>query len=283
MTEPERNRLILELCQGASDPTTIRAAAEYARMLGLDLHCLFIEDEALIAWSDTAFAREIRVPTYRWSPVSAETVSLDLRHAAAATQRRLRQTLPGDAGQHHFEVLRGDPATCIAGVCRGGDVVVVTEPAVPGLRATIGSSRLRSGASASAASVLLLPARPAPASGGIAVLLDDAADDSLDVACRMALGAGEKLLVLLPADFGDTARARVAARVRQAGIAAGRVSMRAVPHRATPDVLLAAGGTRLRLIVLTRRDEADESNLAPELVSTASIPVLVVEPVPRTA
>ncbi|MFO1025875.1 MAG: hypothetical protein U1E70_11855 [Acetobacteraceae bacterium] len=280
MNEPARNRLILELCQGASDPNTIRAAADYARMLDLDLHCLFIEDEALLAWSEAGFAREIRLPTYHWSAVSADSVVRDLQHAAARTRRLLSDYLPDIGAAARFQVMRGDPAECIAGLCRCGDVVVVSEPVAPSQRATRGVQRLRSGAHASAASVLLLPARPVGASGSIAVMADDADDAALDVACPIALAANALLLVLLPADVSAAARERLASRVRQAGLPAERLSVHTVPHRSAHDLMRAAGDTPVRLVILARRSEADERRLAADLVTTAHVPVLLIEPAP---
>ena len=60
-------KVIVGLCHGAADAATMRTAAEFAQLLGLDLHCLFIEDEALLALAELPFAREIRLPTHTWS------------------------------------------------------------------------------------------------------------------------------------------------------------------------------------------------------------------------
>ena len=121
-------RLILDLCHGASDAETMRAAAEFARLLGLDLYCLFIEDEALLALAELPFAREIRLLTHDWSPIDADTIEAELRQAANETRRLLDEIIQGVGISSEFAVLRGDPAACIAALCRSGDIVVIAEP-----------------------------------------------------------------------------------------------------------------------------------------------------------
>ena len=66
-TQSESRRVIVGLCYGAPDAETMRTAAEFAHLLSLNLHCLFIEDEALFALAELPFAREIRLPTHTWS------------------------------------------------------------------------------------------------------------------------------------------------------------------------------------------------------------------------
>ncbi len=91
-------RLILEVCHGAADAETLRAAVEFARLLGLDLHCLFIEDEAGLALAELPFARKIRLPTHEWSPLNAETIARELRQAASQMRRLLDEVLRGPPG-----------------------------------------------------------------------------------------------------------------------------------------------------------------------------------------
>ena len=45
--EPQQRRVILHLHHGAAERALIRAAAELAQMLGVALHGVFLEDEAL--------------------------------------------------------------------------------------------------------------------------------------------------------------------------------------------------------------------------------------------
>ena len=218
-------RLILDLCHGAADAETVRAAVEFAQLLGLDLHCLFIEDEAVLALAELPFAREIRLPTHEWSPLNAETIARELRQAASQMRRLLDEVLRGVGVASDFEVLRGDPAACIAAVCQTGDIVIVAEPGPPIARAAYGVTRLHTAAYASAASVLLLPARHKPRRGHVVAVLADATDGSLEVECRIATAANEDVAILVSSD-GVAKRGRERARIL--GLSPERITLRPI-------------------------------------------------------
>lgn len=285
MSERNRSadrRLILDLYHGAADVNLLRASAELARFLGLDLHCLFIEDEALLALAELPFAREIRLPAHRWTPIDTISLSDDLRQAAAQTRRRLDDIIRNAGVASAFEVLRGDPAECIAGVCRAGDIVVVVEPGPPVLH---GAHRLQAAAYASPASVLLLPVRLKPRAGPVVAVLTHAADPSLAVACRLALAAGEDLAILLPDRDGAAASAAAPDQATGLAIALGlrhdRISVRRIHDTTAENITHALTGLRERLIVMTRSaSPASEAPAASRIAADLGVPVLLIETEP---
>jgi hypothetical protein len=280
-------RLILELYHGAADAATMRSAAEFARLLDLDLHCLFIEDEALFALAELPFAREIRLPTHQWSPIDADTMAAELRQAAAETRRALDEIIRSVGVASAFEVLRGDPAACIAAVCQAGDIVVVAQPGPPIARTTHGIAQAQAAAHGSAAAVLLLPARFQPRRGPVVAVLADAVDASLDVACRIATAAGEGLALLLPETLAESGeRAGVDAARQRAwtlGLRPERITVHRVRGAQAEDVLHALAGLRESLIVMTRAAfAAGDAAGASRIAAARGAPVLLIEGEPHT-
>ncbi len=278
MSDDVKNRLFLDLCHGAADAETLRAAAEFARLLSLDLHCLFIEDESLLALAEFPFAREIRLPNLQWTSLDSGTLSTELRDLAAQTRRRLEQVLKDAGLQSRFEVLRGDPAVCIGGVCRVGDVVILTESSSPGAHKAHGAARLHRAARASAASVLLLPPRHRMRSGSVTVVMADADDDSLDIACRIAVATNETVTVLLPDDTAAASEATLVDRALRSGLPRDRLSIRRLHGKSSHDVSRAIGISPVRLVVLKHSLSASGfDDVAAILADLRDVPVLLLD------
>ncbi len=182
MSDPgaARRRLIVELCHGAADRQTLQIVAEFASVLELDLHGLFIEDEALMTLAELPFARELRLPTHEWQKLETGRIAAELQRAAQDAQRLLREAAEALGVRNAFEVRRGDPAATIAAVASGSDVIVVAEQtATPAGGLAPAASRLHAAAHGSAASLLLLPGRQLPRrllprQGVVAAVLVDA-------------------------------------------------------------------------------------------------------------
>lgn len=271
-------RLILDLYHGAADAETLRAAAEFARLLGLDMHCLFIEDEAVLALAAFPFAREIRLPTHEWTPLNTDTLATELRQTAAQARRLMDEIIRSVGVASEFEVLSGDPAACIAAICEAGDIVVVAEPSLPAARAAYGVTRLHEAAHASAAVVLLLPARMKSRRGPVVAVLTDAADASLDVACRIAVAAHEGVTILLP----EAVRAEAGDRLRERGRALGlrheQIRLHATHGNEADDLLRALAGTREHIIVMVRDGSAmADAASASRIATVRGVPVLLIK------
>ena len=275
MRQPSKasdRRLIVDLYHGPADAETLRAAAEIARLLGFDLHGLFIEDESLLALAEFPFAREIRLPTHEWSPMNAVTVTADLREAATRMHRLLDDILRSVGVPGAFQVLRGDPVVCIGGVCRIGDIIVV-EPETPVRQLTQSIAHLQEAAFGSPASVLLLPAGTKLRAGPVVARLEGAEDSSLEVACHLAAATKDDLVILPLAQVpgGHT----VADRALALGMRREQISLRPITGFSADNVLHALTGLQERLVVADRR--ALVAGEASRIAAARRVPLLLIE------
>jgi hypothetical protein len=256
----------------------MRTAAEFARLLGLGLHCLLIEDEALLALVELPFAREIRLPTHMWSPLTTDAIEADIRQTVIQTRRQMDQIIRDIGVTTDFEVRRGDPATCIAATCQTSDIVVVSGHGPSTVPATHSLTRLRAGAHEAATSMLLLPTRFKNRHGPVVAILTGAEDCALDMACRLAAGAKEDLVILLSEQSGNTAREAVEASARRRAydldLPIARISARIVHGGQMEDFLRALSDVRERLIVTAR--EALTAAIASHVAAARSAPLLIV-------
>lgn len=269
MTDVGYRRLVLELGVGPADPAFIRAAAQFAHGLGLDLHGLFIEDESLLTLAAYPVAREIRLPSRQWAPLDANRIAEDLHLAAESARRQMFQALSTLGLHGGFEVVRGDPHGCVCGMCCDTDIIVVTanhrHHAHPGDSRTL----LRRAAAESAASVLVLPDATLPRHGPIVVAAEAPDDPGLLAAARIASADRAPLLVLMPEGSGTMDVATVP-------LPPDRVQTHAVAGLHPDDLLRALSHVRERLLVVTRRVAgALGSDGAARIATLRRVPVLV--------
>ncbi len=269
-TRTMHRRLILELGQAHADDATMRVAAEFALGLGLDLHGLFIEDESLLHLAALPFAREIRLPSHQWQKMDTVRLEAELRLAAETEHRRLRQAAEALGIAAAFEVLRGEPRLCIAGVCTPADIVVM--PAMEG--ANPFAAALLLAAEESGASVLLAPNHAARRTGPVAVVVGGADDTDLPLAARMAETNHERLLVVAPET--GTASATLKDFASGLGIAPDRLTIRGAAGSRLDDVMRALIGARERIVILTRQTMLHLGmDDASRIARARGIPVLV--------
>jgi len=278
-------KVIVGLCHGAADADTVRMAAEFAQLVGLDLHCLFIEDEALLALAELPFAREFRLSSHKWSPLNAEIIEAEIRQTAVELRRLMDEIIRDLGVPSEFQVRRGDPATCIAAVCQTGDIVVVTETGASTVPATHSLTRLHAGAHESATSILFLPTRLKARKGAIVTILTDVGDAALDMASRLAITAKEDLVILLSEPVGiDAAReleANAKDRAQALGLSPARINVRFVHDGEADETLQVLAGVQERLIVIPRAALAP--SVASGIAAARGVPVLLVEAEARVA
>ena len=281
-TPADVRRLILDLGQGAADPLALQMAAELAGWLGVDLHGLFIEDEAVLALADLPFARELRLPTHEWSPLDAAGLAAELRHAAEEARRTLTRILAATRVPGGFEVRRGDPAACLAEISGAGDLVLLALSGSVSARPPPDAARTRAAMARGAASALLvLPARPRRRRGPVVVVPEGAADPALEIAARIAAATHEPLTILLR-DPGPQAGAAVRDRAAGFGVPRQRVAVAGLAPAGTgaiQGVPAAPPGQNESLIVLGRAATGDGVEAA-QLAAAHGVPVLLVEAPP---
>ena len=163
MAEP--TRIVLTLHPETGDQAWLRLATDLARLLDVGVHGLFIEDRGLLTFASLPFAREIRLPTFEWHPISAEQMARDLRQAAALMRRRLDEAARRAGVPSSFETLAAPDGLP---PYQAGDIVISAGPRAAVRHMTVAApERCETGFT-----LLVPPQAPQRASGPFAVLAD---------------------------------------------------------------------------------------------------------------
>ncbi len=199
---------------GDVDRPTLRAAAEFARLLRLEILGVFIEDPSLLALASLPFARELRMPEYGWQALMPQRLDEELRVAGLRARERFREEIELRGLPGRFEVRRGDPATLTEAVAQPSDVLIVAaEPQAAGAFAPA-HALVRRAALASAASLLLLPQTGMAGPGPVAAVVDSEAGPCFELASRIAAATGEVAIAVPRMD--DSSSAALSASLAQA-------------------------------------------------------------------
>ena len=273
---PENPRLILDLQLSPADEQMLSTAAEFARLLGLDLHGVYVEDEAVHALAALPFAREFRLPAHEWGGMEVGRIADEFRQAAARARRLLMQAAEATGVAHAFEVLRGDPAASVAQRSRRGDIVLFAEPRGAGDRSTRSFIRMWQAALESPASVLLVPLRLSRRQGPVAAAVTHAGDAALRTAARIARAAGEDLLLLIPA-HGHPTREEVVSEARALGVGERRIATRVLRGRSTEGIQHALLGCPERMLVVERAALTGPDDALFAIAGRCGVPVLLLD------
>lgn len=259
MTAPVLRRLVLELAHGPIDPAAMRLAGEFARDFGLDLFGVYTEDESLLRMAELPFTREIRLLTHDWHRLDPGAVVDELRGQAETVRRQLREMMDRLGVRGGFEVRRGDPVLCVAGVCSPADAIVVSASTT--IQRPV-ADRLRRAAEQSPAAVLVMPDRLTRNRGPVVVITDVLDDPGVALARGFAERQHVRLLVLMP----ETEGAAPARDLNISPLAAVRIE----------DVLRALAPVRERLVVITHGCSAAIGiEGASRIAEAGAVPVLV--------
>ena len=243
-------RAILGMGAGRIDRGVLGAAAEFARLLELEMLGIFVEDRSVFGLAALPFARELRLPGHDWRALEPQRVIDELRAAAERARQLFRQEVESKGVMSHFEVRRGDPVTLASAVATSTDVVIVAEPFAAD-RLAYGFVPAQRAALASAAAVLLLPTSGMSRRGPVAAVAAGPSDTCFLLATRIAAAAGEQAVAVPPTS--DISVTGLIASLQRT-----------------------LGQQRERLLVLTRgkSDHADEITL--ELARRRDVPILIV-------
>jgi hypothetical protein len=271
-TEPRHHRIILHLSYGSAERATIRAAAELAQMLGLALHGVFLQEEALTELTALPFVREFRLATGAWQALDPQRIAQEQRQAVEQA-RRLFDEAAAALGISFLFDTDGDR---LSAASRHGDIIVVAQPRLPAEQLAHATAGWLEAAHSHGASVMLVPQSLARREGPIAAVVCAEGDPALAVAAQLAVAAGESLMLLV---FGaDALAAQVLAKARAAGLPASKVSVHRLAGIAPEQVVQGLSGGGERLVVLARGAcGADDAAVSSHIASARSVPVLVVE------
>jgi len=192
-------RAVLGMATGSVDRHVIQAAAEFARLLELEMLGVFIEDQSLIDLAARPFARELRLPGYEWQALQPHRVDDELQAAARQASRLFQQEIESRGLTCRFEVRRGNPVTLVSNVAQATDVLILAEPTEFDLVAP-GGKAARQAAESSAAAVLLLPRSGMPRHGPMVAVAASRSDACLELAAHIAAAMGEKAFAIPPVE-----------------------------------------------------------------------------------
>ncbi len=242
-------------------------AVDMARLLGLDLFGLFVEEESLLRLAALPFAREFN-PLGGWRALDTEQLSRELRSAASSAQRMFTEAVKTLPRACEFVTVRSSMAEAIATHAQPGDIVILSGPATIGEFSVDRFPLLIDRALRSAAAVLLVPRRIARHAGDVVAIATRPDDPSIRLAADIARAADEELVIieLFANDVSD----------RSAQSEDRRVTRKAAPVALSDPALLVAAlrGERERLVALTHR--AADPSLPTMLTSWRRVPVLVI-------
>lgn len=125
MSEPQIKRIMVALDSSQQSQAALKAAAQLAARLNVELLGLFVEDINLLQLASLPFAREV---VYA-SETQRSLASVDMERSLRAQADRLRQTVENAASsaQVHwsFKVYRGVVTTELLSVGGEGDLLVL--------------------------------------------------------------------------------------------------------------------------------------------------------------
>ena len=265
-------RLLLDLRHTGGDPATLAAVLGLARLLEVDPHGIFIEDEDVFCLAGLPFARELCLPMGAWRALDPVRLTDEMAALAEQARRALERASAGLGRPAQFTRLRGDPGALLAEQASEADIIALVASAAPAGLADAAMRRLEEVVLGTARTVLMLPPRVQRTRGPVAAVISGAAADELDLAVRLAVTAGEPLMLLSAAGDQDTTEAVAAAEA--SGMAAARIVVRMLTASTGEAILAGLAGAGERLLVLPRARAG--TRLSP-LAAARGVPVLAIE------
>lgn len=192
--DAEFKRILVGLHHSAPHQS-MRFAAELASLLRLEVLGLFVQEDCLADLAALPFAREFRLAG-GWRKFEPEGLSHELDIAARIAQRAFADSVKSLGTAHDFRIVQGSRADAIQSISRGGDIVVVSEPASRADREILDIGLLVETAFQSASAVVLVPKHIARSSGVIIAIAAEQGDPSIRVARTVASRARSELVVL---------------------------------------------------------------------------------------
>ena len=265
---PHHRRIVLGIHHAATTGSLMKHAAEMARLMGLEMLGVFVEDEAVLDTASFPFVREFRLHSHEWHPMDPSNVETEFRHAASTAKRMLDSATKAQGVPCEFQVRRGNPSNVVAELLCPTDIVVLAQPKLGPSELTQSFLRAWRTACGSAASVLLLPPEPVRSRGVVVAIAGG--ERAVRTATHIAEIANETLLLLAPPDALESVTIQLPEdRVRRRALSdISEIALRAA---------LGHGGDRL--LVLDRDELSPEREaMVLRLAAKRGIPVLLVGP-----
>lgn len=195
-------RIVLGLDQRLSDRATLRFAADFARLLRIDLVGLFAEDPSIARVAELPTLREFRLIERQWQQVEGRNLSGDLALCIETARRSFDEIAQATGVSRRFEVVRARMLEAIRSTSEESDIVVMPEPRTATHFAGESFSEAVAAALTTQAAVLVVPRSFAREHGTILAISDTAEDACVASARTIAAAANERLEVIALRDSG---------------------------------------------------------------------------------
>lgn len=268
-------RAVLGLHRRHIDPATFNFVSEFVDRFRLDLHGMFVSDEAVLGLAEMPFVREFSRLGGAWQPLDPQRLVSEFEAEAREAERMFGELKQRLSAACTFEVVRSGAARAMEAVS-SRDIMIVPEPSDPVERLLQPFARLFAEAFKSRAAVLLLPPRVARGTGSILVLAVSPDDPAIGTAIAIAVASGEGLVIAGPRGTADDPA--IAARCEAAGLPLTPLIL-PLPSLSMRALLLELAPVQERLIVVARGTLGARMDVALTALGEARrVPVLAVEP-----
>ncbi len=273
----EFKRVVLGLHHSSFDRTTVNLAAEFAKLLRLDMFGLFIEDPSVASAASLPFVREFRTLGREWHPIELKRLARDYELSALSARRLLTKAAATHRVTCSFEVIKSTIGQAIMSISQATDIVIIAEPKSAANRIISQFTGLISAALQSEAAVLLVPRQLVRRRGPVVAIAARPGDPSINAAMAIAAAAGENAIVVA-VDGEEDAAFGATEHGGPSGIVVEQISMPREVLASSQMLSAMLGGLRERMVVVARGSLGLENEAVPSSLATIrGVPVLIVE------
>jgi nucleotide-binding universal stress UspA family protein len=190
------HRILAAFGSASMSAGVLEGAADLAGRLGAELETLFVEDIALLQWTELPFIRQVSLHGLAAAPLSQRELELQFRALAAETQRRLAASAAMQQLRWSFRVTRGQVPGEVIAAAVNADLLVLGTGSRPVARETLLEPSVRLLIGTVKAPVLLLRAAYPPR-GPMHIVLEphSEADRLLEAAIALAASYADNSII----------------------------------------------------------------------------------------
>jgi nucleotide-binding universal stress UspA family protein len=182
------HRILAAFGSASMSAGVLEGAADLAVRLGAELETLFVEDIALLQWTELPFIRQVSLHGLAAAPLSQRELELQFRALAAETQRRLAASAAMQQLRWSFRVTRGQVPGEVIAAAVNADLLVLGTSSRPVARETLLEPSVRLLIGTVKAPVLLLRAA-CPPRGPMHIVLEPHSEAERLLEAAIALAA----------------------------------------------------------------------------------------------
>lgn len=199
-------RILIRLHHAGFSVQSLDIAAGIAEQLHLEMHGIFVEDSRVLQAACLPGIREFQLPGDGWRTINADEVRRATERAAVRAEVLLRRAASSRVTcRFERRPTLAEEASC--GPVRGSDILLIAAPTNPFDRASGPYAEPELAEDDETTALLIVPRQVARTHGAIAAVGGAGETIVLEIARRIAVAAGERLVSLDPFDAGTPSRA----------------------------------------------------------------------------